>query len=572
MHSYRITTNGLYRTYRTNLNKNNKMLGDSMTTVETSRNFNTYAEDPAAASKAWRLRRSYWRTNDQIDNSNYAVSKFESAYSAMASIIDGDAGNGDFSLGLDGLVSTIRGITGSAGASRVALGKELLQTADNMVSMLNTKYGDEFVFAGADGLKVPFEWNEDKTKLLYRGYELTTERPKELSEFGITENDLNGLTGYDLLLEAPQAPKKPILVEAQELLSSGGTTDNEVIQEAMNRLTPPTEPTPPTDPGTLEAGEYDAFLHDSKSALNKYYYPYQSQADQANLTGDALKNYEFAQAAAQYAVDKADYEKARAAYESAIVEYGTQNKQYTEEMNQYIRDKAAYDTRYAEVGARLEALRTPPTDNGNTVEYAEKMRVYQGVQNFIDYAAEYAENNGFSYEEGAEKYDMLQSMADETTYIDVGLGMKERDDKLIPGSAFNSAVSGLRFLGFGKDENLVMVVKELGEIFSASDPENGAYASPEDEARAGELLDRLQEGVRYAQDQHTQLSADAKYLKTNLEQLKLNKSELDSQIVDTEDMDMAEAISNMNWAQYCYNAALRIGTNLLSQSLIDYMN
>ena len=78
--------------------------------------------------------------------------------------------------------------------------------------------------------------------------------------------------------------------------------------------------------------------------------------------------------------------------------------------------------------------------------------------------------------------------------------------------------------------------------------------------------------MRNAQDQHTQLSADAKYLKTNLEQLKLNKSELDSQIVDTEDMDMAEAITNMNWAQYCYNAALRIGTNLLSQSLIDYMN
>lgn len=455
MHSYRITTNGLYRTYRTNLNKNNKMLGDSMTTVETSRNFNTYAEDPAAASKAWRLRRSYWRTNDQIDNSNYAVSKFESAYSAMAAIIDGDAGNGDFSLGLDGLLSTIRGITGSAGSSRVALGKELRQTADNMVSMLNTKYGDEFVFAGADGLKVPFEWNEDKTKLLYRGVDVATEQPKDIADFGVTEEMLGDFTVSDLTMSQP--------VES----------------------------------------DYEN-PEDYTAATEKY------SSLQALLREPTVED-----------------------------EDGSGNPLYTS------------------------------ADDENYIAAHEK---YEALQQLKSYAAEYEERSGVSYDEGKENYDKLKSMAEETTYIDVGLGMKERDDRLIPGSAFNSAVSGLRFLGFGKDENLVMVVKELGEIFSASDPDDGAYASPEDEKRADELLDLLHEGVRNAQDQHTQLSADAKYLKTNLEQLKLNKSELDSQIVDTEDMDMAEAITNMNWAQYCYNAALRIGTNLLSQSLIDYMN
>jgi flagellar hook-associated protein 3 FlgL len=41
--------------------------------------------------------------------------------------------------------------------------------------------------------------------------------------------------------------------------------------------------------------------------------------------------------------------------------------------------------------------------------------------------------------------------------------------------------------------------------------------------------------------------------------------------MDTESMDPAEAITEMTWAQYCYNAALRIGTNILSQSLIDYL-
>ena len=47
--------------------------------------------------------------------------------------------------------------------------------------------------------------------------------------------------------------------------------------------------------------------------------------------------------------------------------------------------------------------------------------------------------------------------------------------------------------------------------------------------------------------------------------------QLNEQITDTEAQDPAEAITEMVWAQYCYNAALRIGTQILSQSLIDYL-
>ena len=350
MSNFRITTGGLYRNYRTNLYKNNKQLSDAMVGVETQRKFNTYAEDPAAASKAWRLRRSYWRTGDQIDNSNYIIGKYESAYSAMGSIVDGDGGNGEYGLGLSSILSAVEGASGTSGSSRNALGKELLQTADNIVSMMNSKYGDEFIFAGADGANIPFTWSEDHTQLLYRG---------------------------------------------------------------------------------------------------------------VNVSAD----------------------------------------------------------------------------------------------------------------EGSEDYQKLQAMAEEVTNMDIGLGMQERDGELVTGSAFNSAVSGLEFLGYGKDNNLVMIIHELGTIFSNADPDTGAYADgTTDEKRVGDLLNSLHNAIRYSQDQHTQLSADAKYLKTNLDQLKTVKNELDEQIVETEDLDMAEAITNMTWAQYCYNAALRIGNNILSQSLIDYMS
>jgi flagellin-like hook-associated protein FlgL len=185
MSTFRITTNGMFRGYRSNLMKNNKKLHDTITDVQTQRKFNTYAEDPAAASQAWRLRRSFWRNSDQIDNSQYVISKYESAYAAMDAVIDGNTEN----PGLDGLLATIEGISDSAGSTRFALGRELLSTSDSIVSMLNTKYGDDFVFAGADGANIPYEWDGDR--LLYRGIDVNLAQPKELSELGFDKDTLD---------------------------------------------------------------------------------------------------------------------------------------------------------------------------------------------------------------------------------------------------------------------------------------------------------------------------------------------------------------------------------------------
>ena len=34
---------------------------------------------------------------------------------------------------------------------------------------------------------------------------------------------------------------------------------------------------------------------------------------------------------------------------------------------------------------------------------------------------------------------------------------------------------------------------------------------------------------------------------------------------------MADSITSFIWAQYCYNAALKVGNNVLSESLMDYL-
>lgn len=454
--SFRITTNGMFRNYRSNLTKNNIRLNDTMTKVQTERKFDTYAEDPAAASNAWRLRRSYWRTNDQIGNNNHIISKYESAWTAMGAVVDGDSEH----PGLDGILASIEGVSDTAGAGRVALGRELVATSENIVSVMNSKYGDDFIFSGADGHNIPFEWDGDI--LRYRGVNVSIEEPKLPSEFGLTDGVLNkyGLTSK--VLGDKYDPAKTDLTSVQ--LAEQPLTLEEFEESKYD----------PSAPGTVE---------------------------------DQYKTYQ-----------------------------------------------AGYETRNTLGGQQL------------TFEDAEKLR------RFKDYTTEYFKNNGTNYEDGFEHYKLLDKMAHEATYVDIGLGMKENENgEFITDSGFNSALSGLNFLGYGRDKNLAVAMRELGQIFARSDPDTGNYRSDEDAKRADELLNVIHETVRSAQGEHVQLDADAKYLRTNLDQLKTNKDELNEQIVETEGMDPAEAITEMTWAQYCYNAALRIGTQILSQSLIDYM-
>ena len=42
-------------------------------------------------------------------------------------------------------------------------------------------------------------------------------------------------------------------------------------------------------------------------------------------------------------------------------------------------------------------------------------------------------------------------------------------------------------------------------------------------------------------------------------------------ILDVEQIDLADAITAFSWDQFCYNSALKVGNQLLSQSLLDYM-
>ena len=439
----RSTTNGVLKSYRYNLQRSSYTLNKAMNTVLTGRNFDTYAADPATAARCFQMRRSFQRVNSQYSVSESVTRKYEQAWSALGSVVD-DVNNQKTSSAYQDILHSINDPTASG---RNSLGQSLTELAKGIVQTMNGRYGDNFIFAGADGLKVPFTWGEDGT-LCYRGIPVDAAVP-----------DIAMSNGAPLTLN-DQGQYDP--AGTNYLLSGGVKTisvdDYEAAVKAGNA------PTVLRD--TTGAGQHvDA---DGNISTTERYY----------LVLDNSKT-----------ISKADYEQAE-------------------------KDLASLD-------------------------YLSKSEV---------------------------------------KYADLGLGLQEdsKTGEVIGSSVFNVALQGINFLGYGVDadgdpKNIVSIISRMGQILLNCDATTGAFAEGErDEFQR--LADKFEASAALLQDKHIELDTQADFLKSNQTQLESMAYTLEQQFLGIEDVDPAEAISQLSWAKYCYNTALKVGNGILSQSLMDYIN
>ncbi len=167
----RSTTNGVLKSYQYNLQRSTYTLNKARDTVLTGRSFNSFAEDPALAAHSFKLRTSLLRVDSQYGVGESVVRKYDVAWSSLNSVTD------DLRAAKS---SILTGKNPPTASGRNALGQELTQLAEGIVKTMNAKYGDNFVFAGADGLNVPFDFKDGK--LSYRGIDLNTNDPDELKK------------------------------------------------------------------------------------------------------------------------------------------------------------------------------------------------------------------------------------------------------------------------------------------------------------------------------------------------------------------------------------------------------
>ncbi len=166
----------------------------------------------------------------------------------------------------------------------------------------------------------------------------------------------------------------------------------------------------------------------------------------------------------------------------------------------------------------------------------------------------------------------------EKLLVDIGLGFEvDAAGNVIDATAYDASISGIDFLGYGVDadgdpKNTASIMLRMADVFNAYDSSSATPWGPYSEDDALRLMGKMQDAHSSMVEKHSELSAKTQYLETNLSQLESTHDALNLERASIEDIDMADAIEQFMWAQTAYNAALQVGTQVIPQSLMDYMS
>lgn len=486
----RTTTVGSLKTYRYNMNRSSYTMNTAMNKVITQRNFNSFAEDPAIASRCFQLRRSYLRANTQLNLTNSVYSKYQQAWSSLDSVSSDIARlQDDTAFG-----SILRAENGPTASGRNALGQSMIAKADSIIQTMNGRFGENFVFAGADTLNVPFTWHPKQNPDYIDPAELDPTNPDHANAFQY------------------YAFADPANPDPDNLVPTNDITDlSKVIQD------------PVLNPARGE--DYDTTLKPGDEGYEAQYL----DAD-GNPTDD---------------VQQAKWEPRK-------------NPDYNENTGfKYLKNDGTGTNEKTEAARALYYRGEPVDENDN-----EKMEYY---------------------------------LKEEKRYMDLGLGHQEKDGKVVPSSVFDSALQGIFYLGdtgtttrtakmydengnvtstkeVEVPNNIVSIINRMGQILLRCDPDNGKYASEDDEYEARALAQQFEDVMSTCSQRYVELDAQSGFLRDNAELLTQNMDTLQEQFLGMEDVDPAAAISDFMYARYCYDTALKVGNSILSQSLMDYMS
>lgn len=164
---------------------------------------------------------------------------------------------------------------------------------------------------------------------------------------------------------------------------------------------------------------------------------------------------------------------------------------------------------------------------------------------------------------------ILDELAQETSYVDVGFGLEfDAAGNIVSSSAFDAALPGINVVGYGQTDdgtskNLILLAGQMAEVLEADEFDRDAYSK---------LWDQFRESSTPAQDTLTELGTKSNLLETTQSRLENEKINIQAQYNNEVGIEPAEAITNMAWAQYAYSSALKVGTSIIGPSLLDFLS
>ena len=161
----------------------------------------------------------------------------------------------------------------------------------------------------------------------------------------------------------------------------------------------------------------------------------------------------------------------------------------------------------------------------------------------------------------------LNKYANDTTYIDLGFGLTiDGTGTVSPSSALDTALPGISAVGYGETDgisnNLMVLMGNMADLL-----EEDTFDAEQFEKCWMRFADKADE----LQDQFTKIGAKGKLLTSTISKLETEKENIEKQYKDTMGIDAAKAITDYSYANYVYNAALKVGTSILTPSLLDFM-
>lgn len=173
--------------------------------------------------------------------------------------------------------------------------------------------------------------------------------------------------------------------------------------------------------------------------------------------------------------------------------------------------------------------------------------------------------------------DILEELSKDSHFIDLGFGLDVTDITppansgqydIDPATAFNTSLPGINLVGYGVDadgdpKNMVLLAGKVADMLESEDFDYDRYK---------ELVGKFEDGRNDLLSQVTILGTQTEFLTTTKERLENNKIQIAEDYDNVVNVDMAEAIMDFSWAQYVYNASLKVGNNILTPSFIDFMN
>lgn len=162
----RITHGMISAQYVKDLNSALNNLNDATSQSTNYRNFNKVSDDPFSAAKAFRLRREYQQNQDYQSTLSDTDSQLQVAQSSMMSInkMVQEVSSADCLQAINGTMSA---------EDRSTIATKLRKVQGEIVSELNTKFADKYVFGGADTDNPPFSVDSNGN-LLYQGVDVNT--------------------------------------------------------------------------------------------------------------------------------------------------------------------------------------------------------------------------------------------------------------------------------------------------------------------------------------------------------------------------------------------------------------